>query len=349
MIAKSVTSQHVKQLNAQIALVFKGCKFVTWSDISASKVEHFILGLRQKKGIGLQTANYYLKHTKQFCQWMVQDRRASESPLKHLQTLDASRDRRHDRRALEPDEIRRLLEATRKAPKRYCLTGNERALLYRIAMETGLRRNEIRSLTVSSFDFDAKTVTVENCDAKNRKTATLPLRRDMAAEIKSFVSLRMPHKKLFTKITNRTSEMIQEDLADAGISYCDENGRYADFHSLRHVTGSLLAAAGVHPKVAQIIMRHSDINLTMSRYTHIFRGQASKAVESLPDLSLPSNQSQQATGTNGKNLAQNLGLSSNKQCKPVNSNEQPTSDSTARVPITANYGGQENTSFGLMD
>lgn len=56
---------------------------------------------------------------------------------------------------------------------------------------------------------------------------------------------------------------------------------------LRHTTGSLLAA-GVHPKVIQSIMRHSDINLTMSRYTHILRGQESEAVAKLPDLELPS-------------------------------------------------------------
>jgi len=53
-----------------------------------------------------------------------------------------------------------------------------------------------------------------------------------------------------------------------GKSTLDDAGRYAVFHSLRHSTGSLLAAAGVHPKVAQSIMMHSSINLTMSRYTH---------------------------------------------------------------------------------
>lgn len=31
-------------------------------------------------------------------------------------------------------------------------------------------------------------------------------------------------------------------------------GRFADFHALRHTAGSLLAGAGVHPKIAQSIM-----------------------------------------------------------------------------------------------
>jgi hypothetical protein len=109
----------------------------------------------------------------------------------------------------------------------------------------------------------------------------------------------------------RVAHMFRADLADAGIDYVDDAGRYADLHSLRHTTGSLLAASGVHPKVAQSIMRHSDINLTMSRYTHVFRGQESEAVAKLPDLSLPSEVKQQAlaTGTeDGKKLGLLLGV-----------------------------------------
>ncbi|MFH1613771.1 MAG: tyrosine-type recombinase/integrase [Planctomycetota bacterium] len=94
--------------------------------------------------------------------------------------------------------------------------------------------------------------------------------------------------------------MIRADCKDAGID-CEDNGYgKIDFHSLRHTTGSFLAASGVHPKVAQAIMRHSDINLTMSIYTHTLIGQESQAIDDLPDLSVPSLQKQQsvATGTN---------------------------------------------------
>ena len=61
--------------------------------------------------------------------------------------------------------------------------------------------------------------------------------------------------------------MIKADIEDAGIPYVDEAGRFADFHSLRHTTGSFLAASCVHPKISQSIMRHSNINLTISLYT----------------------------------------------------------------------------------
>jgi hypothetical protein len=187
------------------------------------------------------------------------------------------------------------------------MTGHERALLYRLAVETGLRANELRNLKVSSFDFNNLIVTVIAGHTKNKHIATLPLRADTAGELQSFFASKMPSAKAFggryKMLTDRTAEMLQCDLADANIHYQDDAGMYFDFHSFRHEAGSLLAASGTHPKVAQSIMRHSDINLTMSLYTHTLQGQESQAVENLPDLSLPSKGSQKATGTDRRSVS----------------------------------------------
>ena len=39
-----------------------------------------------------------------------------------------------------------------------------------------------------------------------------------------------------------------------------------------------------NPKVIQTLMRHSDINLTMSAYSHAYREDEARAAEKLPDL-----------------------------------------------------------------
>ncbi|MFC1652744.1 tyrosine-type recombinase/integrase [Planctomycetota bacterium] len=78
---------------------------------------------------------------------------------------------------------------------------------------------------------------------------------------------------------------IKRDLADAGIEYRDQQGRFRDFHSLRSTTASWLVACGVDPKTAQVIMRHCSINLTMSVYAKALGGSEAKAVAALPDLS----------------------------------------------------------------
>ena len=180
--------------------------------------------------------------------------------------------------------MRKLLATTVAGPKRFSMTGYERALVYRFAAETGLRRKELRNLKKLSFDIEKCTVTVEAAYSKRRRHDVLPLRPQTAAEMEHYLASKHPGAKAF-KIPYKTADMLKADLEDAGIPYVDDAGRYADFHSLRHTTGSLLAANGTHPKVIQSIMRHSDINLSMSRYTHIFNGQESQAVANLPDLS----------------------------------------------------------------
>ncbi|HUV64511.1 MAG TPA: site-specific integrase, partial [Sedimentisphaerales bacterium] len=303
------TPRHVQQTVNCITRIFDGCHFRTWSDILSGNVERFLGSLHKSEpDFGAATFNSHVQALKQFCSWMVDNKRASESPVagKRLKRLNVQLDKRHERRALEPDEIRRLLEATAAGPKRYGMEGYERSLLYRLAAETGLRANEIRSLTVGSFDFKNLTIAVEAGYSKRRRQDTLPLRPELAELLKDFFKTKLPNAKGFggtyKQLSDRTAEMLEADLADAGIAYVDDAGRYADFHSLRHATGSLLAASGVQPKEAQELMRHSDINLTMSLYTHTTRERLATAIGKLPDLGAPSSQQQQArlTGTDGK-------------------------------------------------
>src|SRR5207245_4402634 len=64
--------------------------------------------------------------------------------------------------------------------------------------------------------------------------------------------------------------MVKADLEVASIPYHDETGRVFDFRALRHQFISNLAAGGVHPKIAQVLARHSTITLTMDHYTTHF-------------------------------------------------------------------------------
>ena len=294
--AKNNTPAYIKLLVSRINIVLTGCKFLYWSDINPNRVQRHLSGLRNDgNGISGQTFNHYLTGLKVFCNWIVQNRIASENPLQFLKGLNVRTDRRHDRKALSVDELRKLLETTATQPERFGMSGYERFLLYKLAIETGLRRNELKSLTVGSFDFDKLTVKVEAGYSKYRREDILPLRHETASILKSFFTGKTPGVKVFN-IQKRIADMIQEDLKAAGIVYKDESGRYADFHSLRHDTGKLLAAANVSPKVAQKILRHSDINLTLSRYTHTLAGQEAQAVESLPGLSLSNNETQTKAG-----------------------------------------------------
>jgi len=98
--------------------------------------------------------------------------------------------------------------------------------------------------------------------------------------------------------------MIKADLQAAGIPYIDAAGKVADFHSLRHTFITNLAMSGVHPRIAQALARHSSIELTMNRYTHVAMGNMASALSQLPHISTKFDkakaESVAATGTNGK-------------------------------------------------
>ena len=83
---------------------------------------------------------------------------------------------------------------------------------------------------------------------------------------------------------DRAAEMLRNDLRAAGIDYEDDAGRVLDFHAMRGQFISLLAAQGVHPKVAQALARHSTVTLTMDYYTHLDVLDVTGALDKLPAL-----------------------------------------------------------------
>jgi Phage integrase family len=82
-----------------------------------------------------------------------------------------------------------------------------------------------------------------------------------------------------------TPQQRSERQASAVLVYRDDRDRVFDFHSLRHQYISNLASAGVHPKVAQTLARHSTISLTMDRYTHTQLIDLTDSVNCLPSIS----------------------------------------------------------------
>jgi site-specific recombinase XerD len=81
-------------------------------------------------------------------------------------------------------------------------------------------------------------------------------------------------------------ETFRRDLAKAGIPYFDGQGRRVDLHALRVTFGTNLVLSGAHPRVAQELMRHSDIRLTMKIYTNASKLPLAEGVAGLPTFEL---------------------------------------------------------------
>ena len=53
------------------------------------------------------------------------------------------------------------------------------------------------------------------------------------------------------------------------------------FHDLRHTSASLLIAQGVHFRVIQDILGHSNFNLTMNTYGHVLQSVKREAADAM--------------------------------------------------------------------
>jgi integrase len=203
--------------------------------------------------------------------------------------------------------------------------GRERELIYKTLVITGLRKGELASLTVGQLvlDADPAFLVLDAADEKNREGNSIPLRGDLAADLRQWLAdkakatqkatrgptghvLRLPAAgptlpadTLVFAVPHGLVKILDRDLITAGIARrvktkagtwkidkTDERGRTVDVHALRHTFGTLLSKGGVKPRTAQAAMRHSKIDLTMNVYTDPKLLDVAGAMESLPSLPL---------------------------------------------------------------
>jgi len=296
LLKKEDSQAHVDLMYTRIRKLITGCGFTMLADVKDTVVHDYLAKRRNgPEKLSRHTSNLYVKAFKQFCNWILRDTPNVISPARQLSLMNADCDRRRERRAMTGDEVRRLIEATELAAKHHKLDGKSRAMLYRLALETGLRRGELAALKRKNCDLgEDPSVTVEAKHAKNRKTNPQPIRHEFADALQEWFLERElgPDDELWPQLTRRTAEMLQEDLLAAGIPYMDERGKYVDFHSFRHSYVSFLSNGGVAPHVVQELARHSTVELTLGTYTHTRRNMTRIALESLPEFSTPTASSQ---------------------------------------------------------
>lgn len=293
--AKESTAKHVQMKVSRTQGIIEHCKFIFISDLSAPEVESCLAGFRKRPRFSIQTSNHYLKAIKGFTHWLARNKRMPDDPLSHLQLGNVALDRRHDRREISGPELAHLFQSTHNGPKRCKLTGPDRVMAYCVAAYTGLRASEIASLEPKSFNLEKvhATVTVAAGYSKRRREDVLPLHPDLVDRLAVWLTDKPAAGSLWPgkwALHNHAGKILKRDLKSARaawleesqsdderefreksdfLAYRDSKGLYADFHALRHSFVSRLVRAGVKPKVAQALARHSTITLTMDRYAHL--------------------------------------------------------------------------------
>jgi len=324
--ARGTTANHIGTVTHRVRTILEECALTHWRELNApsaaTRVEVWLGEQRAKAQISGTTYNYYVRDLRSFCKWLANQGRAPGLAMQTLQKVGNAGADAERRRALSVDEMHHLVDAAAQSTViRQGIAGDDRALLYRFAFETGMRPGQIRALTVKDFDLtaDPPTVTTQAQFVKRRKVHVQELRPALAKDLAQRFKVKMPDAPAFKMPpVYDLTPMLRADLADARAAWIKDAGgndnekerrqrsdflaevnhagEVTVFYSTRHGHGTALAAAGVPEKDIAASMHHAN-RTTTTRYLHGDRDSRHAAIGKLPDLEP---QRQIATGTDGR-------------------------------------------------
>lgn len=283
ILAEGSTEGNARQRRFRAkSILLDDCGYIRLAEIDKLRVTKSLASLNLKT----RTRNHYTAALKQFGRWLVDNNRASHSPLEGLANIRVTDEQ--IRRSLTTQTFTELLRTTMDGPMKRGMTGWERATLYWLASETGYRANELRSLTASSFSLDdeSATVALQAGSSKNKRRNRLSITPELAGRMRELLRSKSPTAPAFL-VPHDTANMLRFDLERAGIPFRNDQDETFDFHALRVQCASSLARANVHVKVMQERLRHSTSKLTLDIYSRLSQSEQDQAaVNALPRLAL---------------------------------------------------------------
>jgi integrase len=318
---EGANAKHLSERERLLRTVLRECGIRTLGELTADRITAFIANLQKKPTpnnrapgpASARTKDTYRGAVRAFAQWCVDTRpqRLKENPVDA--TAKPRGEAVHDRRAESVENLKKLLQVAADRPllealtvrrgerageryadvrpevrERLILEGRERRLLYLTAILTGMRQGELARLRVRHLKLgvaEPAFFIAPKVDAKNKQGIWLPLLPAHAAELVAWIKdTGKGDDDLVFYVPEKPNKILRRDLAMARIPYKDKDGKFFDFHALRHCTDSYLNAHGVPPSVVMLFMRHKTVRLSLVTYNDPRMVDARKALDALPKL-----------------------------------------------------------------
>lgn len=281
---------HLVRTSQLIRSLAKHCEWKTLGDISADGIHRYAEHLKEDSDQSSRTIGSVITAARTFCRWLVRNGTIPSDPTATVDKPSIKTDRRIERRMILPAEwkwIRKYLDSSDEV--RNGQDSQERLLMYELAIESGLRSSELRSLTKASLVLvgDDPHVKVKASITKNATAAKQYISDGLATKLSKAVARKLPGATVFN-VVERTymAKILREDIAEARklwlatpegkkdkdsdfLKSPNSQGEIIDFHALRHTCGAWLVMQGVTLAEVQAIMRHSTIVLTVECYGHL--------------------------------------------------------------------------------
>lgn len=206
--------------------------------------------------------------------------------------------------------------------------GHKWEALFSLAIATGLRRGEILGLKWQDISLTTGTLQVRRI--LSRVPTDTPKREHVYVEAEPktqksrrnvvIASFALEALKRHYERQQETKLMSGENWQEHDYVFCTLVGTHLSpnhvidefkkllkkaelpdirFHDLRHSAASLLLTAGVHPKIVQEILGHTQIGMTMDIYSHVLPGMQEDAMNKLHDALQKKNEDDEDDGLAG--------------------------------------------------
>ncbi|QDU28506.1 Putative prophage phiRv2 integrase [Anatilimnocola aggregata] len=164
--------------------------------------------------------------------------------------------------------------------------GDRYEAIFVLGVTTGMRLGELFGLQWSDVNLAGQAIMVQHAlvELRGRLTLTEPKTARGRRRIE------LPRMAIDALVQHQ-ARMLEEGFAGGGYVFCNYHGgplrrshfhfRHFKpllvranlpeirFHDLRHTSATLLLSQGVHPKVVQERLGHSQISVTMDTYSHV--------------------------------------------------------------------------------
>jgi integrase len=212
--------------------------------------------------------------------------------------VDKPKLKRAEMKTLTLEQTRSFLHATE---------GHRLESLFHLAIHTGLRQGEILGLRWSDLDWktgalqvqrQVKRISGEGLQFSEPKTASG--RRLVKLGSAMLAKLREHHKRqleerIFVGLQWQDQGMIFTSTVGTVLDQRNVHREFklllgkADlpdirFHDLRHTAATLMLQQGIHPKVVQERLGHSEIGITLNIYSHVLPSMQEDAAERMDSL-----------------------------------------------------------------
>ena len=192
----------------------------------------------------------------------------------------------------------------------FAARGTRHEVLYQLAVTTGLREGELLGLKWSDLDWVTRHVKVQRqiqwlsgqgLVFSEPKSAAA--RRVIVLGTATIEKLREHYQQQQWERLAAGDRWVENDLIFPTTKGTPSNWRSLvrsfkkllqtsslpniRFHDLRHTAATLMLQQGIHPKVVQERLGHSQVSLTLNTYSHVLPNMQEEAAEKIDELILP--------------------------------------------------------------